>query len=230
MNTTLQTKLDVLNHALGLLGEVAVNSFDTDTGIVPETTAGEKMSVFYNEVVDEVQQSFFWQELITSVVLTPEVTNDTFGREVYDLSGLTDCLRPLGVMATSVNATTVTGVQTANRLSRHPQDSNVKYTIAGDKLYTIADEIEFSYVKREVLPANWSSELGRSIYYNLAVMSAHTVTNDPNLINMLFQKYETFIKPTQELIQVGYKTNDQNMVNRNGMVPRAQLTQQSNQQ
>ena len=228
MNSSLATPLDVLNVSLGLLGEVRVNSFDPVVGLVPETTAGEKMSVFYEEVIDEIQQSYFWQELVTTVTLTPEVANDKYGREVYDLSGITDLLRPMGVIATSVNATAVVESQALTRFQRHPQDSNIRYTIAGDQLFTTADSIEFSYVKREADPAEWSTELGRSIYYNLAVMSAHTVTNDMNVINMLFSKYENLIKPSQELLQTNYKSNDSNLSNRNGSLPRPQAAPSNN--
>lgn len=230
MSTSLQTKLDVLNMALGLLGETSVNAFDPDLGIVPETTAGEKVAQFYEEVVDEVQQSYFWQELVKTADLTSILTDD-YGRYYYDLdvaNGLGDLIRPMGVIATSIDATPVVESQRLARLQRHPQDSNIRYTIARDRLYTIADGITLSYIGRVDDPSLWSPELGRSIYYNLAVTAAHSVTNDPNVINMLLQKYETLIRPTQEAMQTTFKSNDSNLNTRNGSLLNYRIpTQQS---
>jgi len=73
---------------------------------------------------------------------------------------------------------------------------------------THADEILLSYIKRESDPSNWSAELLRMIYYNLAINGSFLVVNDINLSNNLLQKFEMLVKPNAINLQRSTATND----------------------
>lgn len=226
MNRSVSSPLDVLNLALGLIGEDPVSSFNPDTGVLPESKAGQKLSTFYKEAVDEVQSTYYWQELLATATLTTP-TADAYGRNIFDFSGETGLLVPIGVIAKTIGATNVLTTQVASRFSRQPYDSNVRFSIQGNTVLTHADEILLSYIKRESDPAKWSAELLRMTYYNLAINGSFLVVNDINLSNNLLQKFEMLVKPNAINLQRSTATNDPLAQGRNLLIKeQAQMPQQ----
>lgn len=214
MTGSAQTDVDVLNLALGLLGENPVNSFDPDGATIPETEAGEKMARFYKESRDEVQSSYYWQELVTTSTLSVASTSqDDLGRYLYDLP--TDTLRPIGVLdgSTTAQSSTIYSIF-------QPQDSNVRYFIRGNQVVTYGSgaDIFLTYIKREADPSQWSAELLRSIYYNLAAVSAQAVTQNVDIARNVLEKYEVLVRPFAQMLQTKYKTNEPMMPSRTGMI------------
>lgn len=218
MNNSVSTKVDVLNLALGLLGENAVNSYDPDSGIVPETEAGQKVAGFYNESVDEVMSGYYWQELIDSTEINVADGQDAYGRDYFNLSSIPDLLIPIGVIAKTVNGTVVSNSQPYQKFSRQPYDSNIRYSVYSDRIYTHADEIIVSYIKRKNDPSDWSPELLRVIYHNLAINASFLVTNSVDLSQVLLNRFEVLVKPNATGLQKKFVTNDPQVISRNGLV------------
>lgn len=226
---THQTPLSVLNFALGLLGEGEVSDFNPDpdwsTALLPSTAAGRKVALFWYDAIDDVQQHYFWQELVNVETLT-SATADAYGRYPHSLAvtGLQDMIRPMGVMAKSVAGSAIS-YSDSQRL-RNARDSNIAYSISGDTLYSRADIIELSFIKREVDPANWSSELARSIAFNLSTLAARSVTSDETIIRELLERYEIVVKPSQVALQASFGVNDINSSQDIGFIQVQQARQQ----
>lgn len=215
---TITDDLGVLNYALGILGEPKVTEFVPDS-VDPDTDAGYKAARFYEQARDEVQASFYWQELIEQAVLsTGSPSQDSLGRYRYPLP--TDCLRTMGVLSSSTTAATTTW-----HSIYQPQDSNLLYLLRGDHIITYGDgsDIFLSYIARATDPAQWSPELTRTIAHNLAALSAELVTHDPEIVERTTRKLEALVRPYNQALQVAENTNDQVPPDRRGVIPAARM-------
>lgn len=211
---TITDDLGVLNYALAILGEDKVTAFDPGNSVDPDTDSGYKTARFYAIARDEVQSSFYWQELIEQTTLSVgSPAQDEMGRYRYPLP--TDCLRPMGVLAGTTSAATTTW-----HSIYQPQDSNILYLVRGDHIVTYGDgsDLQFSYVAREENPAHWSPELTRTIAHNLAALAADLVTQDPEKVTRVTQQLEALVRPYNQMLQVAEKTNDQVPPDRRGIV------------
>lgn len=210
---TITDDLGVLNYALGILGEDEVTAFEPDT-VDPDTDGGYKTARFYAIARDEVQASFYWQELVEQTTLSVGLpAQDEMGRYRYPLPA--DCLRPMGVLASTTSAATTTW-----HSIYQPQDSNILYLVRGDHIVTYGDgsDLNCSYIARETDPANWSPELTRTVAHNLAALAADLVTQDPEKVARITQQLEALVRPYNQMLQVAEKTNDQVPPDRRGIV------------
>ena len=176
---------DVLNLSLGLLGEDAITDYDN-----PDSEAGIKMKRFMEFSINEVQRDYLWSELSTqTALLSSDVDYE------YDLP--TDCLRPLGIRLNTV------GVEL------HPFFSNIEqsYILEGGKLTTYATEPELFYIRSEIDPTKWSSEMEHCITLKLAINSGLLVCDNGGLVQMYEQKYEAMSLPRAKMLQSRKKTN-----------------------
>lgn len=187
----------VANKVLGLLGE------DPTTDITvanPDTAAAIKLKVHLYDSIDEVQSSFYWQELIKAETITPDTEDHYDGRKRYALPD--DCLRPLGVRCTegaSFPQTTYTQMA---------QDSDDYYQVEGGWLLTYAEGVDVVYITRDDNPTNWTAELLRCVVHCASVNAGQAITDDSQLVANLIQKYEQLVKPYARRLQSKYKTNE----------------------
>jgi len=191
---------DVANKVLGLLGENPVTDI---TANPPDTKAGIKLKVHLYDSIDEVQGSFYWQELITTETITADATDHYDGRKRYALPA--DCLRPIGVRfqgGIDMPQTTYT---------RLTQESDEYYDVESNFLITSAESVDVLYVRREDDPTLWTSELLNTVIHCSAVNAGQSITDDPQIVSNILQKYEQLVKPRSKLLQSKYKTNQRQL-------------------
>lgn len=176
--------LDVLNLSLGLLGEIAVTSYDD-----PDTEAGKKAKRFIEFTIDEVQRDYIFQELITVDTLSS-------AGESYHYAIPDDCLRPMGIRLSSYGDPDL-----------HPllQATGSTYQVEGNEIITTSSNPELLYIKRNDDPTKWSSELEQLIVLKLAVNAGYLITDNTQLIQMLEAKYENLALPKAKQLQSKYK-------------------------
>lgn len=177
---------DVLNLSLGLLGEDAITDYDN-----PDSEAGIKMKRFMEFSINEVQRDYLWSELSTQIALV------TSGVD-YEYNLPADCLRPLGIR---LNATSAEAL--------HPFFTKLEqsYVLEGGKLTTYASDPELFYIRSEVDPTKWSSEMEHCITLKLAVNAGLLVADNGGLVQMYEQKYEAMSLPRAKMLQSRKKTN-----------------------
>lgn len=175
---------DVLNLSLGLLGEDSITDYDT-----PDTEAAIKMKRYMDFSIVEVQRDYLWQELVTQSAL---LSSD----EEYEYVMPDDCLRPLDVVG-------------GDSLEIHPyfEDFNYKYELVGNVIKTYASDPELIYIKSELDPTQWSSEMEHCIALKLAINAGYLVTDNSAHIQRLEQKYEGLSLPKAKQLQSKKKTN-----------------------
>lgn len=170
----------------------------------PDTKAGIKLKVHLYTSIDEVQGSFFWQELITTETITADATDHYDSRKRYALPA--NCLRPLGVRlqegGSGLPSTTYTKLM---------QKSDELYDVEANWLLTYAESVDILYIKREDAPAEWTPELLNTIVHCAAVNAGQSITDDPQIVGNLLQKYEQLVKPRAKQLQSKYKTNDREL-------------------
>lgn len=188
---------DVANRALGLLGEDPVSDITVGT---PDTAAGIKLKVHLYDSIDEVQGSFYWHELVKAATVTADVEDHPDGRKRYDLPA--ECLRPLGVRLTDG-----TGGLPQTVYTRMAHDTEDDYEIEAGYLLTYAESVDLVYIRRSDNPTEWTPELLRCITHCAAINAGHAITDDPQIVSNLLQKYEQLVKPHARRLQSKYKTN-----------------------
>jgi hypothetical protein len=210
----MNTPRDLLNRALGLMGQPGVTFFSPSEDIRPESVGGQKTADFFDAAIREVQQVFPWQELLRNAQLTSSSTDD-WGRNVFSYASIEpEVLRPVGVAI-------------ARTLSKpdpftnpQPTDSNIQYEIEGNAVHAFAPgPIRLSYVGYEPDTTKFGPALFRSCYHNLAALACYDVTGDTQRAQQLFVQYQQLVRPTAELTQLGYKTNQTQSPAETGMLP-----------
>lgn len=190
------TITDIANLALSLLGEDAVADIAS-----PETEAGEKLSRWLYQAIDEVESEYLWRELQTHAAdVTADATDHYDGRKRYALP--TDCLRPLGFKITDDSSA-------LNPLVRQIGGyDDLQYEVCGDFLVTNMDStIDIIYVKRSDTPTEWTPELERCVAYNAAIKAGQNITSDFGIVKNLIVYYQTRIEPKARRLQSKYKGN-----------------------
>lgn len=235
----IRSALDILNQALGLMAAPPVSNFDPTSSVLitPETEAAQTLAAFYDLSCEEAQSLFPWQELVTSVFVSPEPEKDPWGRYVYNYISeiekdtneegvpYTECLRVLGVRRVMSRPPVN---RFSNRLMVVPTDSNIQYELSANKIITYAkgatednDQIQVTFIRKSLDPAgivnpedptarraHWSPELCRVVIYTLAANGAFGVTQNGDLSMMLFQKLNNLIQPTAQFMQSAANTNE----------------------
>ena len=182
--------IDVLNLCLSKLGRDECQSWQPDIGIHPETFDGQRMSRILLKVIDDVQRSYFWQELITTETIAAESTDAT-GLIKYPLP--VNCLRPLG--------------------ARCPTQPNVftdfydYYKVEGNYLLSYNEDIEIAYIKREDDPSKWTSELLDCIEAKAAADACMMILDDKVFRRELIKEYNQLTIQSAKRLQAKYKTN-----------------------
>jgi len=210
----MNTARDLLNLALGLMGQPGVTFFSPANDVQPETIGGRKTAAFFNAAIREVQQVFPWQELLTGTSLTSTGT-DEWGRNVFSYADHEPVvLRPVGVAV----ARSLSG---ANLFTNpQPGDSNIQYEIQGNAIHAFHEgPVLLTFVRHETDTTQFGPALFRCCYHNLAALACQDVTGDLQLSQALFLKYQQVIRPTAELTQIGYKTNELQNPAETGMLP-----------
>ncbi len=193
MQGRLSTLLDVLNRALGVLGEKAETDYTT-----PTTAGGVNMKPWLLEAIDEVQGEYLWQEIMTTVTIAKDATDAHAGLHRFALPA--DCLRPLGFRFP-------TNALPSSALTQYLSTGENFYEIEGNWLLCYADSIDLIYNRREDDPTNWTAELGRCIYHCAAVNSAQSITSDAGITANVLERYIKLVKPLSRLLQAKYRTN-----------------------
>ena len=178
--------LDVLNHALALLGADPDISYDS-----PDTEAGRKMKPMLLRSIDEIQRGYFWKELLTQEALT------LVSGETIHYSIPASALRPIGI---KLAPDTVQAYSALGALA-------LAYEIIGQEVITIAEDPELFFIRREDDPTKWSSELDDSICLAAAVNSGFTITDNAELVKMRQTQLEQLVLPRARLLQSKYATN-----------------------
>ena len=194
------TLTDVANEVLGLLGEDPITDIDA-----PDTKAGTKLKVHFYTSIDEVQGSFFWQELITIETIAADETDHYDNRKRYALP--VNCLRPMGVRLRKEEGAELP----PTTYTRLMEKSDELYDVEGNWLLTYAESVDILYIAREDDPTKWTSELLNTIVHCAAVNSGQSITDDPQIVSNLLQKYEQLVKPRAKQLQSKYKTNDRDL-------------------
>jgi hypothetical protein len=191
---------EVANEVLGLLGEDPVTDI---TVALPDTKAGIKLKVHLYTSIDEVQRSFYWQELTTPETIAADATDHYDGRKRYALPA--NCLRPIGVRFNDSEPLPET---TYSKLMEKSDDF---YGVEGNFLITSAESVDILYIRREDNPTEWTSELQGCIVHAAAVNAGQSITGDPQIVSNVLQKYEQLVKPHAKRLQSIYKTNDREL-------------------
>lgn len=194
MQSRASTLTDVANRVLGLLGEEPVTDIAS-----PDTGAGIKLNVHLLDSIDEVQGSFYWQELIRYESITADATDHFDGRKRYALPN--NCLRPLGVRYTSA------GQLPATTYTQIVEYSDEYYTIENNWLITYAQSADIGYIVRSDDPTEWTPELLNCIVHCAAVNSGQSITDSPQIVRNILEKYEQLVMPRARRLQSMYKTN-----------------------
>lgn len=195
MQSRASTITDVANRVLGLLGERPVTDITT-----PDTTGGEKLKVHLYDSIDEVQGSFYWQELIRYETITADATDHYDDRKRYALPA--NCLRPLGVRGQGFNSFPST------TYSQLILDDAEAYSIENNWLLTYAEEVDIGYIVRSDDPTEWTPELLNCIVHCAAVNAGQAITDSPQIVVNILQKYEQLVMPRARRLQSMYKNND----------------------
>lgn len=154
-----ESKIDIVNRALGLLGAEFITSLTEDT----------KAARFANQLYNDTRDTLFtmhpWNSCIkrTSLALTGNTPEYYFSHE-FQLPG--DWLRIV-----------------------RPEDDNLEYKVEGDKLVTETDTFKCTYVFRNESVGTYNSLLVETLAAKLAVNLTMPLLQDLETLNAMNQLY-----------------------------------------
>ena len=150
------SKLEVANKALQLLGEQAVESFDD----LPATPSGEAIYRQYDEVVEERMRAYAWSFLIQSESLVQRESVSPYNAAWAVYTTPNNILRVVTVLLKN----------SANRSAEYRVDRDGIHAPAGGYLTAV--------FMRAAGESEWSPEFSRYIQACLALAAAGTVKAD----------------------------------------------------
>lgn len=164
------TKNDLYNEALLLIGSKPI---DGTNGLNSEK--GQACEVLFASVVEEVQSLIPWAELVKTTVLSPTGIEDIRGVQYNKPK---DCLRVLNV-------------NNGRRNDGFEEEGGFLFYKAG----TLTANLPCRYVRRSLIPDEWSTELRAAIRKLLAARILPAITKNMNAANSLEEQFWNVDRP-----------------------------------
>lgn len=173
---------DVVNLALGYLGEAPVSDYTTDT-----EPAAEAANRVFDETRDKVLRSHPWSFATRVSGVLTDSTDDADDDWSYKYALPTGCLKVSRVFDDD---------RTASDLEftlRHtaPQDINV--------LVTDIDDCRIEFLYQETTVANWDSCFIEALSYRLAADLVGSVTDNMAMRQQMLQMYQWSMNQAKQL-------------------------------